>query len=111
MYSQARTCDYIYFPFDCDECSLYCLTGSQIHHNNCAHKNLLDYIRHSNLDVFWYRKQVTVYHLTRIFSEDVTTGQNLVFKMFLTSPGPFPTYYDGEMREALGVLTQSNLLG
>ena len=28
--------------------------------------------------------------------------------MFPTSPGPFPTYFDGGLREALGVLTWSN---
>ena len=28
--------------------------------------------------------------------------------MFPTSPGPFPNYYDGELRASCGVLTQSN---
>ena len=46
-----------------------------------------------------------------MFSEEVKTGQNLVFQMFPTSPGPFPTYYDGGMRAAIGVLIQSNYPG
>ena len=30
----------IYFPFECDECSFYRLTGSPIQHENFSHKTL-----------------------------------------------------------------------
>ena len=72
---------------------------------------MLDYIRRANLDAFWSRTQGTLYHLTRMFSAEVTTCQNLGFQMFPTSPGPFPTYYYGGLRAALGVLTRSNCPG
>ena len=52
-----------------------------------------------------------MYPPTRMFFEEVTTGQNLVFKIYPTSSGTFPTYYDGGLQEALGVLTGSNLPG
>ena len=74
-------------------------------HDNQTHKSLLDYIRRANLDAFWSHTQLKLYHLARIFSEEVTTGQSLEFQMFPTSPGPFPTYYDGGLRSALGVLS------
>ena len=80
MYLQARP-DSIYLPFGCDECSFYCVAGSLSQHDNCAHKNLLDYIRNTNLDDFWSRTQVTLYHITRMFYEEVTTGQNLGFQI------------------------------
>ena len=41
-------------------------------------------------------------------SEEVTTGHNLGFQIFPTLPVTFPTYYDGGLRAALGVLTRSN---
>ena len=86
-------------------CFFYRLTGSPSHHDIHAHQNLLDHIWRNNLDAFWYRKQVTLYNLTHMFSEEVTTGQHLVFQMFPTSPGTFPNYYDGGPQLALGVLT------
>ena len=46
-----------------------------------------------------------------MFYEEVTTGQNLGFKFFPSSPGPFPIYYDGGIRAAIGVLTRSNRPG
>ena len=95
MFSQARPGDFIYCPFYRDECSFYCLTGSTSHDDNHAHKILLDYILCKNMDEFWSHTQGTLYHPTHMFSEEVTTGQNMGFKMFPTSPGPFPTYYYG----------------
>ena len=95
MYLQAHTGDSIYCPFECDECSFYRLTGYLSQQDNCTHKIFLDYIWRANLDTFWSRTQGTLYHLTRMFSEEVTTGQNLVFKIYPTSSGTFPTYYDG----------------
>ena len=106
MYLQARPGDSTYCPFECDECSFYCLTGSPNQHDNNTHNNLLGYIQRENLDAFGYLTQGTLYHLTRMFSEEVTTGQNLGFQMFLTSPGPFPTSYDEGLRAALGILTR-----
>ena len=95
MYLQARPSDSIYLPFECGECSFYRLTVSLSQHNNHTNKNLLDYIWHANLDNFWSCTQGTMYHLTCMFSEEVETDQNLGFQKFPTSPGPFPTYYDG----------------
>ena len=46
-----------------------------------------------------------------MFSEDITTGQNMGFQIFPTSPGTFATYHDGGLRSALGVLTWSNRPG
>ena len=63
------------------------------------------------MDDFWSRTQVILYHLTSMFPEEITTGKNLVFKMFSTLSGTFTTYYDGGLREALGVLTWSNCPG
>ena len=57
------------------------------------------------------RTQRTLYNLNRMFYEEVTTGQILGFQMFLTSPGPFPTFYDGALRADIGVLTRSNFPG
>ena len=71
MYLQAHPGDYIYFPFECDECSFYCLTYYPSQHNNRAHRNFLDNIRHANLDAFWSRTQGTFYHITCMFSEEV----------------------------------------
>ena len=111
MYLQARPGDSIYLPFEFDECSFYRLPGSIIQYENHTHKMFLDYIRRTNLDVFLSRTQGTVYHLTCMFYEEFTTVQNMGFQTFLTSPGPFPTYYDGGLRASLGLLTQSNFPG
>ena len=105
MHLQDRPGEYIYCPFDCDECSFYRLTGYPSQYENITHKKLLDYIRRSNLDAFWYCTQGTLYHLNRMFYEEVTTGQILGFQLFPTSTGPFPYYYDGRIQAALGVLT------
>ena len=69
-------------------------------------QNLLEYIWRTNLDAFWYFKQGTLYNLTLMFSEKVTTGQNMGFQKFPTSPGPFQTYYYGRPQAAIGVLTR-----
>ena len=108
MYLQARPGDSIYCPFECYECSLYRLTVYPIQNDNYTCKNLLDYIQRAKLDAFWSLTQGKLYHLTYIFSEEVTIGQNMGFPMFPTSLAPFPTYYDGVLRAALGVLTRSN---
>ena len=108
MYLQSRPGDYIYCPFECDECSFYRLTGYRSQHDNHTNKKFLDYIWRANLDTFWSCTQGTLYNITCIFSEEVTTGQNMGFQMFPTSPGPFPTYYDEGLQAALGVLTRSN---
>ena len=68
MYLQARPGDSIYFPFECDECSFYRLTGSLSQHENCTHQNLLDHIWSANVDSFWSLTQGTLYNLTRMFS-------------------------------------------
>ena len=106
MYLQAHTGDSIYCPFECDECSFYRLTGSTNQHDNNTHNNFLGYIQRANLDAFWYFTQGTLYHLTRMFSEEVTTGKKKGFQMFLSPPGPFPTSYYGGLRAALGILTR-----
>ena len=105
MYLQARPGDSIYFPFDCDECSFYRITGSLSQNENHTHKHLLYYIRRANLYEFWYCTQGTLYHHTCMFYKKVTTAKILGFQMFPTSPGPIPTYYDGGLQVALGVLT------
>ena len=106
MYLQAHPCDSIYFPFEFDGCPFYCLTGSLSQRDNYTHTNLIEYIRRVNLNAFWSRTQGTLYHLTHMFSEEVTTVQNLGSQMFPTSPVPFPAYYYGGMRSALGFLTR-----
>ena len=106
MYLQACPGDSIYCPFECDECSFHRITGSPSQHDNHTHKNLLEYIWRANLDAFWYFKQGTLYNLTLMFSEKVTTGQNMGFQKFPTSPGPFQTYYYGRPQAAIGVLTR-----
>ena len=95
MYLQDQPGDSIYCPFECDEFSFYRITGSTSQHVNHNHKILIDYIRCANLDEFWSLTQGSLYLLTHMFSEEVTTGQNLGFQMFPASPGPFPTYYYG----------------
>ena len=106
MYLQAHPGDSIYLPFECDECSFYRLTGSPSQHDNHTHKILLDYIRRINLDAFCSHTQGTLYQLTCMFYKEVTKGQNVGFQMFPTSTDPFPTYYYGRLRVALGVLTR-----
>ena len=78
-YSQARPCDALCYPFEFDECSFYRLKDSPSQHDNNTNKNLLEYILRTNLDSFCYHTQWTLYHLTRMFSEEVTTGQNMGF--------------------------------
>ena len=46
-----------------------------------------------------------------MFSEEVTRGKKIVFRMFPTSPGLFKIYYIGVLWADLDVLTRSNRQG
>ena len=111
MYLQARPGYSIYFPFVYNECSFYRLTGSMCQHNNRAHKSLFGCIWRKHLDAFWSCTQETLHPLPHIFYEEGTTYQNLGFQIFPKLTVPFPTYYNGRLRAALGVLTRLSCLG
>ena len=111
LYLKFRPCDSIYWPFECDECSFYRLTGYPSQHDNHIHKKFtwLYMARQFGFLLVLYTRNIVSPHLH--VSEKVATGQNMGFRMFPTSPGPFPTYYYGVMRAAIGVLTRSNIPG
>jgi hypothetical protein len=91
MYLQARPGASIFCPFECYVCSFYRLTVTPRQLDNSTHQNLLDHIGRTNLDAFWSHSEDTLCNLTRMFLEEVATGRDLGFQMFLMPPRPFPT--------------------
>ena len=106
MYLQSRPVSSIYCPFDYTVSEVL-RVGTTITLINV----LFDYIWRANLDAFLFCIQKKLYHHTRIFSEEVKTGQNMGFLMFPTSPGPLSNFYNGRPQAALTFLTRSSRLG
>jgi hypothetical protein len=74
-FTSARPGDYLFCPFECDECAFFRLKGVSIRTDDNNHQILLDFIQRSNLDAFWSRSPGTVTELTRMFHEEVSLGR------------------------------------
>jgi hypothetical protein len=110
-YLHARPANSILCPFECDESSLYRLTGCPSQIDNKIHQYLLDCIRRAILDAFWSRSLDTLKGLRRMFKDEIQIGNSLGFKIFPTPMGPFPTHYDGGIRAAIGTICHTNRPG
>lgn len=106
----ARAGDHLFCPFECDDCSFYKIMGVAASPTSRTDQLLRQYIRRANLDAFWVRRPGTVVGLTRLFVEQVETGEMFGFDMF-PPMGPFRADFDTGMRAALGFLRRSQKPG
>ena len=109
-YLRARAGDHLFAPFECDYCAFFRLRGSSPCLENPSDKELLLYLRRSQLDVFWSRRPGTIKALLGLYKEQFHVGEHFSINMF-REPGPFPKDYDCGTAAAIGILWRSRRPG